>query len=46
VTGRNFEFIFFLEVEASVKDPSVIAMLAELERTCEGFQFLGSYAEV
>ena len=46
VTGRNFEFIFFLEIEASVKDPSVIAMLAELERTCEGFHFLGSYAEV
>lgn len=46
VTGRNFEFIFYLEVEASVQDPSVLAMLAELERTCEGFQFLGSYAEV
>ena len=46
VTGRNFEFIFFLEIEASVQDPSVLAMLQELERSCGGFQYLGSYAEV
>ena len=46
VTGRNFEFIFFLELEASVHDPSVLAMLEELERNCSGFQYLGSYAEV
>jgi chorismate mutase/prephenate dehydratase len=46
VTGRNFEFIFFLELEASVKDPSVMAMLEELERSCPGFLFLGNYAEV
>lgn len=46
VTGRNFEFIFFLELEASVQAPGVLPMLEELERSCEGFQFLGSYAEV
>ena len=46
VTGRNFEFIFFLEIEASVQEPSVLAMLQELERNCSGFQYLGSYAEV
>ncbi len=46
VTGRNFEFIFFLELEASCQDPAVRAMLEELERSCEGFRFLGSYAEV
>ena len=46
VTGRNFEFIFFLELEASVQDPSVMAMLEELERSCANFTFLGSYAEV
>ena len=46
VTGRNFEFIFFLEIEASVQDPSVLAMLQELERNCSGFQYLVSYAEV
>ena len=46
VTGRNFEFIFFLEIEASVQDPKVLAMLQELERNCSGFRYLGSYAEV
>ena len=46
VTGRNFEFIFFLELEASVQEPSVLAMLEELERSCAEFQFLGNYAEV
>ena len=45
VTGRNFEFIFFLEIEASVQDPSVLAMLEEMERCCADFHFLGSYAE-
>ncbi|WP_298033439.1 bifunctional chorismate mutase/prephenate dehydratase [uncultured Dysosmobacter sp.] len=46
VTGRNFEFIFYLELEASVLEPSVLSMLGELERNCPGFQFLGSYSEV
>ena len=27
VAGSDFEFIFFLELEASVKDPSVLACL-------------------
>ena len=45
VTGRNFEFIFFLEIEASVEDPCVVPMLEELERNCAGFHFLGNYAE-
>ena len=46
VTGRNFEFIFFLELEASVQAPGVLPMLAELERSCEGFHFLGNSAEI
>ena len=46
ITGRNFEWIFFLELDATVKDPSVMAMLEELERSCASFHFLGSYMEV
>jgi len=46
VVGRNFEFIFFLELEASVKEPGVLATLEEMERTCQDFQFLGNYAEI
>ena len=46
VAGSDFEFVFFLELEASVKDPSVRACLEELERSCAQFHFLGGYAEV
>ena len=46
VTGRNFEYIFFLEMEASVLEPGVLPMLESLERECEGFHFLGNYAEI
>ena len=46
VSGSNFEFIFFLELEASVQDPSVLAMLEEMERSCAEFHFLGNYAEI
>ena len=46
VAGSDFEFVFFLELDASVQDPSVLAMLEEMERSCAEFQFLGNYAEV
>ncbi|MCI8909858.1 MAG: bifunctional chorismate mutase/prephenate dehydratase [Oscillibacter sp.] len=46
VAGSDFEFIFFLELDASVQDPSVLAMLEEMERSCAQFHFLGNYAEV
>ena len=46
VSGRNFEFIFFLELEASVQEPGVLSMLQEMERSCASFNFLGSYVEV
>ena len=35
VAGSDFEFVFFLELEASVQDPSVLAMLEEKERWAE-----------
>lgn len=46
VTGRNFEFIFYLELDANVREPGVVGTLEELERTCESFTFLGCYTEV
>lgn len=46
VTGRNFEFLFFLELEASVQTPGVLPMLEEMERSCQDFHLLGNYAEV
>lgn len=46
VSGSNFEFIFFLDMDASVKEPGVISMLEELERLCEQMTFLGNYSEM
>ena len=46
VTGRNFEFIFFVELEADVRAPGILPMLEEMERSCQSFRFLGCYAEV
>lgn len=46
VSGSNFEFIFFLDMDASVKEPGVISMLEELERVCEHMTFLGNYSEM
>lgn len=46
VSGRSFEFVFFLDLEASVTEPGVIPMLEELERSTDNFCFLGSYSEI
>lgn len=46
VTGRNFEFIFFVDLEASVRESGVMPMLEDLERSSETFVFLGNYEEV
>lgn len=46
ILGRDFEFLFFFELEASVLEPGVVNMLEDLEQSCEIFTFLGNFAEV
>jgi chorismate mutase/prephenate dehydratase len=46
VTGRNFEFSFFIDIDASVREPGVPGMLEELENTSESCIFLGNYSVV
>lgn len=46
VPGSDFEFIFFIEMDASVKDSAVASMLEEMERCCASLTFLGNYSEV
>lgn len=46
VIGSDFEFSFFLDIDASVKEPGLIPLLEELERTCAQFTFLGNYTEI
>ena len=46
VVGRNFEYMFFMELDAGVQEPGIIPMLEDLERSCLTFDFLGSYSAV
>ena len=45
VVGHDFEFSFFLESEASVRDPKIVGMLGELQRMSTSFRYLGNYIE-
>ena len=45
IPGREFEFRFYFDMAASVDDPDVIRLLAELEAHCDRFTFLGCYDE-
>ena len=42
---RDFEFMFYFDVEASVHDPRFKQLIAELQGVCESFTYLGSYSE-
>ena len=44
IPGRDFEFMFYFDVEASCANPEVLSLLAELESTVSQFAFLGNYA--
>lgn len=46
IVGRDFEFLFHIDIEASVQDPKVREMLDELKGTCPDFVYLGNYAEM
>lgn len=46
IVGHDFEFMFFFELQGSVRDEKTLALLESLERDCEGFVFLGNYLEV
>ncbi len=45
IPGREFEFRFFFDMAASVRDADVARLLGELEGHCEHFTFLGCYDE-
>lgn len=46
IVGHDFEFMFFFELQATVRDPKIVSMLQGLERDCEEVVFLGNYMEV
>ena len=46
IVGRDFDFMFFINVDASVLEPMIITMLEEIERNWQSFVFLGNYQEI
>ena len=46
IPGRDFEFSFYIDIEASVRDKHVRQILEKLKEECPGFTFLGNYEEV
>ena len=45
ISGSNFEFMFYFDIEASVYSPVFKTFIAELENDYEEFTYLGSYTE-
>lgn len=46
IPDRDFEFMFYFDLEVSVYSPKLAQLLSELENECEEFSYLGSYSEV
>ena len=46
IPGKDFEFMFYFDLEASVMSPAVIRMLDELNNGTGTFVFLGNYTEI
>ena len=43
---RNFEFMFYFDLETPVYAPEFLQLMGELPELCEEFTYLGSYSEV
>ena len=43
---RNFEFMFYFDLDTSVYSPQFIQLMGELQTISEEFKYLGSYSEV
>lgn len=43
---RNFEFMFYFDLDAPVYSPGFQQLMGELPGLCEEFSYLGSYSEV
>ena len=44
--GRDFEFMFYFDIDASVYSPAFVRLIEELDVTLEQFSYLGSYTEL
>lgn len=46
IPDREFEFMFYFDLETSIYSDEFVQLMCELDDLCEEFQYLGSYTEV
>ena len=46
IPGKDFEFMFYFDLDIPVYSPKLAELMNELPSYCESFQYLGSYSEV
>ena len=46
IPNRDFEFLFYFDIESSIYSTDFERMISELEEVCEEVHYLGSYLEV
>ena len=44
--GRDFEFMFYFDLETSIYSPEFVRMLSEIEQMAQQMRYLGSYSEI
>lgn len=44
--NRDFEFMFYFDLETSIYSEEYVQLMCELDDLCEEFKYLGSYCEV
>lgn len=46
IPSRNFEFMFYFDIDESIYSPALKELLGDFEREAQEFRYLGSYSEV
>ena len=46
IPDRDFEFMFYFDLETSIYSEEFVQLMCELDDLCEEFKYLGSYREV
>jgi chorismate mutase/prephenate dehydratase len=46
IVGKDFEFMFYFDLDASVYSKEFEQLMFELENQVEGFKYFGSYMEI
>lgn len=46
IPDREFEFMFYFDLETSIYSEEFVQLICELDELCEEFKYLGSYSEV